>query len=89
MNSYIQVICLVVSFLYGIFLYFSNHFNYNILKDKNIVVKIFGNILYILNATLLYILFLYKMNYGILHIYFIFFIVLGYVLMSVKKRKSL
>lgn len=87
MNSYVQVICLVVSFLYGIILYYLNTFNYRILRNKNIVVKVCGSILYILNATLLYILFLYKINYGMLHIYFILFMIFGYVLISVKKRK--
>lgn len=62
-------------------------FNYKILKGKNILVKILGSILYILNVSLLYILFLYKINYGVLHIYFVLFMILGYIGISVKKRK--
>jgi len=87
MNSYVQLFCLIVSFLYGILLYYLNMFNYKILKGKNILVKILGSILYILNVSLLYILFLYKINYGVLHIYFVLFMILGYIGISVKKRK--
>lgn len=87
MNSYIQLICLVVSFLYGILLYYCNNINYRLFKDKNILLRSIGGILYINNMALLYIGFLYNINFGIMHIYFILFIVLGYVFVSVKKRK--
>lgn len=87
MNSYIQLICLVVSFIYGIILYYSNMINCNLFRDKNILIKSIGSILYINNMALLYIVFLYYMNSGIMHIYFILFMVLGYIFISVKKRK--
>jgi len=87
MNSYVQLICLIFSFVYGIFLFYFNQFNYRIFQNKNIILKVIGSVLYINNVTLLYIYFLYKINYGILHIYFILLIVLGYFYSSVKKRK--
>ncbi len=87
MNSYVQLICLILSFGYGILLYYFNQFNYRIFINKNIVLKIIGSLLYVNNATLLYIYLLYRINSGILHIYFILFIVLGYIFSSVKKRK--
>lgn len=87
MNSYVQFVCLVVSFLYGILLYYLNKFNYTFLRKKGILVKVVGSGLYLLNVILLYILFLYKINSGMLHIYFILFMILGYAFISVKKRK--
>lgn len=87
MNSYTQLICLVVSFLYGICLYFTSVINFKLFKKKNIIVKTIGNILYVNNMALLYIWFLYSINGGILHIYFVVFIILGYLMISVKKRK--
>ncbi len=87
MNSYVQLTCLVISFLYGILLYFTNKLNEKIFKKKSFIIKIVGFVFYINNMALLYILFLYKINYGILHIYFIMFMLLGYFLISVKKRK--
>lgn len=87
MNSYVQFVCLVVSFLYGVLLYYLNKFNYTFLRKKGILVKVVGSGLYLLNVILLYILFLYKINSGMLHIYFILFMILGYAFISVKKRK--
>jgi len=87
MDSYTQLGCLVVSFLYGIMLFWLNNLNYKILCDKNKFVNIIGSILYIINVSLIYISFLYKFNNGILHIYFVLFIILGYIFISVKKRK--
>lgn len=87
MNSYIQLICLIVSFLYGIFLYYSNIFNIKVISNKNIFFKILISILYLFNISLLYVCFLYKVNGGVLHLYFVLLIVLGYIFICVKKRK--
>lgn len=87
MNSYVQLICLIGSFLYGCLLYYTNKFNEKILQNKSIIFRIICRLLYVNNMALLYILFLYRMNSGILHIYFVLFIFFGYLIMSVKKRK--
>lgn len=87
MNSYIQLFCIVVSFFYGYFLYYFNNFNYKIIENKNILIKIIISILYVFNVSLVYVVFLYYINNGILHIYFILFIIIGYLGASVKKRK--
>lgn len=87
MNSYIQLICLIFSFVYGFVIYFTNRINYKILCNKGLVVSVVGSILYVNNMALFYLFFLYKINFGILHIYFLLFIVLGYIFGSVKNRK--
>ncbi len=87
MTSYVQLICLIVSFLYGILIFYTNKLNNRLMFKKNIFIQVIGNILYINNMALLYICFLYKINNGILHIYFVLFIIVGYLVMSVKKRK--
>lgn len=87
MNSYVQCICLIVSFLFGILLYYGNMFNTTIIRNKNILIKLILSVFYIFNMSMLYVLFLYKINSGILHIYFVLLIIIGYVFMCVKKRK--
>ncbi len=88
MNSFIQVISLGSSFVYGILLYYLNNVNYRIIRNKNIIAKLLISILYLFNVSIIYVIFLYKLNNGILHIYNILFILVGYVLIAVKKRKS-
>ena len=86
MSSYVQLFCLIFSFLYGMFIYVFNKLNLSIIRNKNILVKLLISILYVFNASLLYVVILYIFNNGIIHIYFILFILLGYGI-CVKKRK--
>ena len=87
MSSYIQLICLIFSFLYGIVVNYLNKFNLLIIKNKNCFIKLIIISLYIFNITLFYTIILYKLNYGVLHHYFVLFILLGYIFVNVKKRK--
>lgn len=87
MNSYIQLICLVVSFFFGILIYYFNRFNYLIIKNKNIILRVVITLLSLNILALAYVVFLFLINGGILHIYFIFMMLLGYLFINVKKRK--
>ncbi len=88
MNSYIQLICLIISFIYGYFLCIANEFNKLLIKDKNIILKFVISLLYLFNISLVYVVFLYYINSGVLHMYFILLILLGYGLCDVTKRKG-
>lgn len=85
MNSYIQLISLLVSFGYGILLFYLNRFNIKIIRGKNIVIRSIISLLYLFDIALLYIVILYKLNSGIWHVYFALCIILGYVFICVKK----
>ena len=87
MNSYIQLVVIIVSFLYGFLLYYLNKLQKKLLMNKNIVSKIIIIGLYCNVIALIYILFLFKINGGLLHIYFILCFLVGYCIASVKKRK--
>jgi hypothetical protein len=87
MTSYIQLICFFISFYFGILLYYTNKFNILFSNNKPFIIKFIINFLYIFNMSLLYVVVLYKINNGILHVYFVFLIILGYILSCVKKRK--
>lgn len=87
MNSYVQLFLLVFSFIYGKIVFCLNNINIKVFNNKNIIVKIIGNLFYINNMTLIYILVLYKACYGELHVYFILVMLFGYVLECVKKCK--
>lgn len=88
MNSYLQLICLLYSFLFGYSLYYLCKFNIRIIRKLGLLFKIIISVLFINNVSLFYIIVLYKLNYGILHYYFIIMIILGFMLCCVKKRKD-
>lgn len=74
----IQLISIVFSFIYGMFFSFLLNLNYKYLYKSSGVVKIFINLIFIYDNTLLYFIILRYINNGILHYYFIIFILLGF-----------
>ena len=80
MNIKIQILSLLVSFLYGCLLRVCNMLN-NELKPNKLFLFYITNIIYIFIVVLIYIILLYYVNNGIFHLYFSFFIILGYILM--------
>lgn len=55
--------------------------------SKNKIYKIFFTFIYILDATLLYFIIIKKINNGIVHLYFLLFIGLGFLVGLVKFTK--
>ena len=82
MNIKIQLICIVVSFLYGIFIKITNLLNSRLNNCKNILIKSIINVLYVYIIVLLYIIIIYKINNGIFHIYFFVVMSIGYLFVS-------
>lgn len=78
MTLKVQIISLIVSFLYGIFFSFLLNINYKIIYNNNKFVKIIGTLLFVLFNSLLYFLILLKINNGIVHIYCILALIVGF-----------
>lgn len=83
----IQLLCFLVSFLYGgfIFLIEKYHDNLNI----NYLSRVIISLLYTFILVILYVDIIYFINGGIFHIYFGILMVIGYVVSRgcVKHRK--
>ena len=82
-----QIYSFVFSFLYGIFFEILLSVNSKFVYSSNIFVKIISSILFVIFNTLLYFFVMFKINYGILHIYFLLCILLGYIFMCKLKKK--
>ena len=82
MSVNIQLICILISFVYGIILKVFNMIHNKIINNYNIYINIICNLIYTYIVVLLYIILIYKINRGIFHIYFIIILLLGYFLMS-------
>ena len=73
-----QVVALIFSFIYGGILSVLYNFNYNLLFYKKKSIKIFFNIIFILDLVLIYFLVMRKINNAIIHPYFYLSIILGF-----------
>lgn len=80
MTLKIQIISLIVSFLYGIFFSILLNINYKVIYNNNKFIKIIGTLLFVIFNSLLYFLILLKVNNGIVHIYCIFALIFGFTL---------
>ena len=76
----LQIYSIVYSFCYGIFLFFLLEINYRLIYNENIVIKFIFTFFFAVFNTLLYFIGLKRINNGIVHMYFLFIILLGYIL---------
>ena len=78
-NSKIQIIAFLFSFLFGIFFCLIYFFIKLILKEKNVVTKLIIDNIFVIDMVFIYAYFMYKINYGNYHIYYILMICLGWL----------
>lgn len=77
----IQIKSILVSFLFGMFLKLIISMNYKFLFHTKGIIKVLGNLFFVIDLVFIYFLILRYVNDGIMHYYFIIFIVLGFLLM--------
>lgn len=82
-----QIITIIFSFIYGIIFYILLEINYKYIYYGNKIYRIIVNFLFVTCNTLLYFIILKKINYGIVHIYFLLCILTGYFLSNFVLKK--
>lgn len=87
MNSFIQVISFIISFLYGIIFYLLARFNKFILNKKNNFIRFLVSLVFVIDMVIIYVYLMYKVNMGMIHIYFIITVVIGFVFMALNYIK--
>lgn len=78
MTLKIQIICFIFSFLYGVVISFLVNLNYDVLFNKKLVLKILADFFFFVDLALLYFIILRFINQGILHIYFLILLLVGF-----------
>ena len=86
MNLELQILSLIFSFSFGIVLSYLYNLFYNFLNYKIRRYNILINILFFLNVFLIYFILLILINDGIIHIYFLFLLILGFLLFLIKSK---
>ena len=71
MNSYVQVLSFVVSFIYGLVFYLLSYANKIMINNKNNVIKLLITLVFVIDMVILYIYIMYKINFGMIHPYFV------------------
>lgn len=78
MEETLQLFSFFLSFLFGFFFHFFSFFHFKICDKYSIYFRYFVTFLFVLDSVLIYLLLLYYLNGGVLHIYFLIFVFLGF-----------
>jgi len=79
MNLIVQIISMIFSFLFGIFLYFMFLINYKYLFIKRYKLKMLYYVSIFLFVSIFYFVVLKYINNGILHLYFLLLLIFGFL----------
>ena len=87
MNLKIQIISLLFSFFYGVAFSFLVNINYELLFKKRKKYRIIYTLIFVLIMALLYFFLLQRINNGIMHVYFLMIILIGfYISFPITKK---
>ena len=78
MNEVIQLLSFFASFCFGFFFHALTNFHFKLTDTYTIWLKYLTTFLFIGDITLMYLLLLYYLNDGVVHIYFVFFVIFGF-----------
>lgn len=87
MDLEIQIQSLIVSYIYGLFFSLTYNLLFFILYHNNKYLRILFDLLYIFILFTLYFYILLVINKGIVHIYFVILLVLGFITGNYKTKK--
>ena len=80
MSAGIQLFTFFVSFLYGILFSFFTCCHFQVILSNSIIMKYLSTILFMIDVVLGYVIVMYHINQGVIHIYFLLFVFFGFIL---------
>ena len=86
MSAGIQLFTFFVSFLYGILFSFLTRWHFYVILSNSIIMKYLSTVLFMIDIVLGYVIVMYHINQGIIHIYFLVFVFLGFVVETVLHK---
>ncbi len=89
MSLQVQINSFIFSFFFGIIFSMCTNLNYRFLFSKKLGFKILFTIIYIFDFSLLYFIIMKKINYGIIHEYFLISLGIGYIISSIYFDKKI
>lgn len=87
MDNTIQIVSIIFSFVFGVLFSLITSFNYKFLFSKKKVFSTIFTSIYVLIMSLIYFLIIKKINDGVINIYFLSFICLGFIIGFIHFKK--
>ena len=87
MDIKLQIISIIFSFVFGVFFSILTNVNYRFLFSKSIVLKIIFTIIFVIDSGLLYFFLIKLINNAVVNLYFLLFVILGFLFGFIKLSK--
>lgn len=88
MSTKIQLVLLIINFMYGFLTSFFTRLVNKYTSKEPIILKFLMNLVLYADLSFIYIYIIYKINYGIFNILYLFFFIFGfYIYFLIKKRQ--
>lgn len=87
MDLKLQIISILISFIFGVYFFFTLQLVSKILVGKKDLISFLGYFIFIISSSILYFFIIKKYNYGLIHIYFFISIFTGYILSNFLDSK--
>ena len=86
MDEVTQLLSFLLSFLFGFSFHILTKWHFKISETYSTIMKYLTTILFVINIVLLYVYIMYHLNEGIIHIYFLIFVALGFFVFDVLRK---
>ena len=86
MSAGIQLFTFFISFLYGILFSFLTRWHFHVILSNSIIMKHLSTILFMIDVVLGYVIIMYHINQGVIHIYFLLFVFFGFILENILHK---
>lgn len=82
------ILVLLISFIYGVIFLIFSLFNYKLFGKFSLIFQFLITILFSFDLGIIYLLVIYKINYGRFHIYYLIPTILGFYIAYKLKNKT-
>lgn len=86
MNSFIQIITLILSFFYGIITFVVSKYSYIFLRESPLLFKLLYYLILYSDLCFTFIYIIYKINNGVFSIYYLIFYVIGILMLFIINK---
>ncbi len=89
MTAYKTLLILFINFIYGVIFFYLSMINYRLFFKDQALIKLLMFLLFTIDNVFVYLVIIYKLNYGIFHIYYLFCFIGGFLIANYTKNKML
>jgi len=87
MNSKMQLLSFLISFIFGIFFYLLTILNFKLIENLKRYIQHILTFVYVLDIIIIYIIIFYHINRGYFHVYFILMVFVGFFIGHILYKK--